>query len=187
MNRDEFFENLFNETTPAAEDIKALRQLAYEERVIKRVFTECGIQPASWGFMAKNCRDATGQVKLNFDWFNSAYPGFPCPLIGKRIPFLHKVTLVDLFKPTAKNRLVKAISKALIEKNVNTVKDNYLLVFPIVKTAFCAHSLLRSGMTEPETGDQRCQILIRVSGVKPIIIEPLKSFCRAIGGDWASM
>jgi hypothetical protein len=41
-------------------------------------------------------------------------------------------------------------------------------------------------MEPPENG-QRFQLLIRVSGVvKPIIIEPLKSFCGAIGGEWFS-
>lgn len=190
VNRDDarnaFFDNLFNETTPAAEDIKALRQLAYEERVIKRVFKECGVAPSSWGPLARDCRDKTDQVKLNFNWFNATYSRFPCQLVGKRIPFLHKVTLVDLFKPAAKNRIVRAISKALVEKDINAATDNYLLVFPIIRTPFCAHSLMRVGIEPPET-DQRIQVLIRVSGVvKPMIIEPLKSFGNALGGEWFS-
>ena len=186
-SRDEFFDQLFNETTPAAEDLKRLRQLAYEERVIKRVFTECGIRPASWGRLANDCRAKTDENKLTFGWFNSTYNAFPARLLGRRVPYLHKITLPDLFKPAPKNRLVKAIAKELAHNNVDIAKDGYVFVFPIIKTAFCAHSLSGFGETRPLDGF-RSQFVLRPDGDKRLlIVEPLKTLCSAIGPEWYSV
>jgi hypothetical protein len=185
MSRDEFFNNLFNEATPAAEDIKALRQLAYEERVIKRVFTECCIRPQSWGRIANQSRELTGANKINFCWFNTAYgASFPAKLCGKRIPYLYQLRLADIYKPVKQNRLVKAVLKALAVLEINPAKESFLLVFPLIKTPFCAHSIRGAGYDDPAEGDTRGQLLFRVSGMRPLFIEPLKTACRAIGSEW---
>ncbi len=186
-NREEFFDNLFGDSTPAAEDIKRLRQLAYEERVIKRVFTECGIRMNGWGRLANDCRDKTEQHKLNFSWFNATYNAFPAILIGRRVPYMHKIVLPDLFKPAPKNRLVKAIAKELARNEIDIAKDRYVFVFPIVKTAFCAHSLSRFGEERPADGF-RSQFVLRPSGdTRLLIVEPLKTLCNAIGSEWYSV
>lgn len=185
MNRDEFFDNLFNESTPAAEDIKALRQLAYEERVIKRVFTECGVRPQSWGRIANQSRDLTGENKINFKWFNAAYGGaFPARLCGKRIPYLHQLRLADLYKPVKQNRLVKAILKALATLEIDPTAASFMFVFPLIKTPFCAHTMRGAGYEDPPDTDMRAQFLFRVSGQRHLFIEPLKTACRAIGTEW---
>lgn len=189
MSRDEFFDNLFGESAPAAEEIKRLRQQAYEERVIKYVFTECGVKPPSWGRLAMECRNATGQVKLHFDWFNSAYKFFPARLVGKRIPYIHKITLPELFKPATKNKLVRAITKRLADFELDPANDGYVFVFPLIRTKFCAHSLLSptADGTYVSNADSRAQFVLQINGVKrPMRIEPLKSFCRGLGATWFS-
>jgi hypothetical protein len=187
MSRDDFFDNLFNETTPAAEDIKALRQLAYEERVIKRVFTECGIKPQSWGRMANDCRHKTDEPKLNFSWFNSTYTEFPGKLLGKRIPFIHSIKLPELFKPAPKNKLIKAILKAIASFEVDPAAEPCTLVFPLIKTPFCAHNIEGVGFAHPAADDTRWQFVYRSGNVKrPMFIEPLSTFGAAIGGEWYS-
>ena len=184
MSRDDFFNNMFNESAPDAEDLKRLRQLAYEERIIKRVFTECGAAPNSWGKLAVACRQATDSTKLHFSWFNSAY-SFPGKLCGRRIPFIHKITLPELFKPTNKNRLVKAVSKQLAEYELDPVRDPVVFVFPLIKTSFCAHSLMGAGTTAVD--DVRLQFVIsQPGGKRPLFIEPLGQLCKAIGNDWAT-
>lgn len=183
MSRDEFFDNLFNEGAPAAEDLRRIRQLAYEERVIKRVFTECGAAPSSWGKLAVACRRATDSTKLHFSWFNSAY-GFPGKLCGSRIPYLHKIALPELFKPTNKNRLVKAVAKQLAANEIAPNKDAYVFVFPLIKTAFCAHSLVHAGFEKLD--EPRIQLLFNATDdARPLFIEPLKQLCKAIGNQWA--
>jgi hypothetical protein len=187
MERDDFFRNLFENNTPEADAIRAQRQLAYEERIIKRILTECGAAPASWGALVNTCRRESHEDKLNFGWFNSFYRQFPGQLCGKRIPFMHQITLVDLFKPVGKNRVVKAVSKALAALSVDPVLQPYVLVFPIVKTQFCAHTVARVAY-DPVTGTNRMQFSIQSpAGVssRPLFIEPLKTFCAALGNQWA--
>jgi hypothetical protein len=142
MDRDQFFGNLFDENSENAEAVRLQRQLAFEERIIKRVFNECGIKRLGWGKLANECRDMTGHDKLNFNWFNSVYLHFPAVLCGRRIPKLHELTLGDLFKnPTAgRNRLCQAVSKNLNRQEVDT-GSNFIFVFPVVRTMFCAHNL----------------------------------------------
>jgi len=186
MSRDEFFENLFNESTPAAEDLKILRQLAYEERVIKRIFTDCGIKPSGWGRLAVDCRAKTQQTKLNFAWFNATYGEFPGILLGRRVPFLHKTTVVDLFKPAPKNRLVKAIAKELAINEIDPLTSSYVFVFPIVKTAFCAHSFGSLADTRLSDSARHQFVMLPTANKRPFIVEPLKNLCSAIGPAWFS-
>ena len=182
MSREDFFDNLFSDTAPAAEDLKRIRQLAYEERVIKRIFTECGAAPSSWGKLAVACRQATDSTKLHFGWFNAAY-AFPGKVCGNRIPYIHKITLPDLFKPVNKNRLLRSISKQLAEFEIVPTRDPYVFVFPLIKTAFCAHSLVTAGH-EP-INEPRSQMLFKLPGNnRPLFIEPLKQLCKAIGNQW---
>lgn len=188
MNRDEFFNNVLGNNTPGADAIRAQRQLAYEERIIKRILTECGAAPGSWGALVNQCRRESHEDKLNFRWFNSTYSRFPGRLCGKRIPYLHQITIVDLFKPAAKQRLVRAISKALATFSLDPVKSAYVLVFPIIKTQFCAHTIARVGY-DVLNDAHRMQFCIHPpagSGAKPLFIEPLKTFCAAIGNQWAT-
>lgn len=186
MNRDEFFQNLFGENTPSAEIIRAQRQLAYEERIIKRILTECGAAPGSWGALVNQCRRESHEDKLNFRWFNDNYRLFPGRLVGKRIPFLHQITLVDLFRPVGKNRLTKAIGRVLGAAEIDPHKAPFVLVFPIVKTQFCAYNSVRIGQ-DVISDAQRLQFAFypETAGHRPLFVEPLKTFCKAIGNQWA--
>ena len=186
MSRDEFFQNIFGENTPSAEIIRAQRQLAYEERIIKRILTESGAAPASWGALVNQCRRESQEDKLNFRWFNENYRGFPGRLCGKRIPFLHQITLPDLFKPVGKNRLVKAIGRVLGVAEIDPHKTPFVLVFPIIKTQFCAYNSVRIGQEYvPEIQRTQFAFYPEIMGNRPLFIEPLKTFCRAIGNQWA--
>lgn len=172
MDRDNFFENLRDDKGEHVEALRAQRQLAYEERVIKRVFSECGIKINGWGRYANRCREATGQDRLNFEWFNQAFRGFPGVLGGKRIPGLHELTLLDLFKPAEKNRLVRAVKRGL-----NDVCDsNFVFVFPVTRTTFVAHD------REPSSTDDR--IVWSAFADPPLFVEPSKHFFKAIGTEW---
>ena len=187
MGRDEFFDGLFNDSAPAAEDIKLLRQQAYEERVIKYVFTECGIKPPSWGKLAVACRNATGQQKMHFDWFNGEYRQFPGRLVGARIPYIHGIKLPELFKPVVKNKLIRFITKRLADAELDPGHNAYVFVFPVIKTKFCAHSLITAGQELPPKDTARLQFVAHINGCpRPMYIEPLKTLCCAIGNQWAS-
>jgi hypothetical protein len=182
MDRDDFFDSIRNEANPAADEIRRLRQMAYEERIIKRVIAMCGVNVSSWGRLALMCREVTDEKKLHFDWFNEQYGSrFPGRLAGKRIPYVHDITLPELFKPANKNKLIRKLAAAFALYDIDPLQDRYLFTFPLIKTQFCAHTL----NLEPADLDQNFQFSLMMSGAKrPIIIEPLKNACAAIGSEW---
>lgn len=172
MDRDNFFENLRDDKGAHDEAIRAQRQLSYEERCIKRVFSECGIKINGWGRYANRCRESTGHDRLNFQWFNQAFRGFPGRLSGRRIPYLHDLTLLDLFRPLDKNRLVKLVKR----KIPDYAAKNFVFMFPVTRTMFVAHD------REPDSTDNR--IVWSAYAKPPLFIEPSKNFFTAIGNDW---
>lgn len=179
MDPNSFFDNLRRDDTPEDNAVRAQRQLSYEERVIKRVITECGAKTSSWGLLANHCRRATGEVKLNFNWFNQTFKQFPGELIGRRIPRLHELTIQDLFKPSAQNRLVKAIIKNVRRAGVDPAASRYFFVFPVVRTSFCAHNLKNL----EGAGDHAiwsCQ----TDDNSRITVEPTRSLFAELGHDW---
>jgi hypothetical protein len=178
MDRDDFFQNIFDENSQGAEAIRAQRQLSYEERVIKRVFKECGIAVRGWGRYVNECRDMTGHPTLNFFWFNSVFR-FP-ELCGQRIPRLHELTFADIFKPGSKNRLVRAVAKNLAKNEINSTRP-FVFVFPVVRSSFCAHNLTVDGQQKP--GRVAWVFEAEESG-QSLTIESTASFCQWFGTGW---
>lgn len=175
MDRDQFFNNLFDDNGPAAEAAREQRQLAYEERIIKRLFTECGIKINGWGRLVNQCRDMTGHPRLNFQWFN-ATQRFPAHLAGRRIPRLHELTAVDLFKPFSANRLCKAVIKNLQRQAVDETRP-FVFVFPIVRKMYCAHN------SESVTAETGIRWTARMEKAL-LSVEPSTSFFGGIGAEW---
>jgi hypothetical protein len=185
-DRDQFFNSLFSQ-----DDFS--RQLSYENRIVRRVITECGIKPPSWGKLVNLCRAETGQPYFSFQWFNLFFNQFPAVLCGKRIGYcgtkqddngnkkkmgLYELTMSDIFKPQ-KNMLVRAISSALHSAGVDT-EQPFVFVFPIVRKMFCAHNL----HVEP-VDFQQPRIQWRFQHEKAAMtIESSASLFQAIGQDW---
>lgn len=185
--RDNFFGEIFNDNNFAS-------QLSYESRVVKRVFSECGVKVPSMGRLVNLCRDETGHHEFSFSWFNSTFPRFPAALCGKSIGFcgydkddvgnkrkkyLYQLVFSELLNPK-NNRLVRAIVKALQASEVNDSKP-FLFVFTVVRKRYCAHNLdidYPASETLPRT-QWRFD-----DGSSPLIIEPATGVLRAIGNEW---
>lgn len=174
MDRDQFFNNIFDESGDAAEAIRAQRQLAFEERVVKRAFNESGVKVPSWGKLVKECQRETGLHKLNFQWFNRN-TRFPVRLCGHRIPKLHALTLADMFKPVEKNRLFKAVIKNLQRQEIDTA-HGFAFVFPVTRTMYCAHNIVAA----QSVGPRWTMVLEKAI----LTVEPTTSFFRTIGPGW---
>jgi hypothetical protein len=174
MDRNQFFNNLFDDNGDAAEAIRAQRQLAFEERIVKRAFSDSGVKVGSWGKLVKECQLETGLPKLNFRWFN-ANTRFPARLCGRRIPRLHELTIADLFKPAANNRLFKAITKNLHRQDVDDTKG-FAFVFPVVRTMYCAHNL-----TDIQSVGAHWTITTEDA---ILTVEPATALFKAIGPSW---
>lgn len=180
--RDQFFGDLFNENSHGAEAIREQRQLAFEERIIKRVFRECGIKISGWGRFVNECREITGHDKLNFSWFNSEFQYFPGVLCGRRIPRLHELTISDLFKlpKNGKNRLCAAVIKNLHRLEVNTDRK-FIMCFPVVRTMFCAHNHVLESPDIPRI-QWACSFPPTVKN--NFTVEHTATLFAAVGSDW---
>lgn len=185
--RDKFFGEIFN-------DDNFHRQLSYEDRAVKRVISECGVRVPSMGKLVNLCKAETGQPAFSFSWFNSTFPRFPAVLCGKSISFCgydrdeaggkHKKFLYQLLiselMATKHNRLVRAISKALHESEVDDDKP-FIFIFTIVRKRFCAHNL---DLLAPVSEDApRVQWRFE-NGSSPLIVEPSTMLLRAVGNEW---
>lgn len=177
MDRENFFDNLRREDTVQDELRRQQRQLDYEERVIKRVVSECGIKITGWGLMANACRRETGQNKLNFAWFNQTFRSFPGRLCGRRVSRLHELDFQTLFRPLDKNRLVKAISKFAVNDDVDSDESRWIFVFPVVRTFYCAYNL------DYNVSGPSFQIR-NENGRLEIAACPSKHLFKTIGSDW---
>lgn len=177
--RDDFFSELFDDNSAQQKALRAASQLAFEERVIKRAFTDGGKKPTSWGRLANLCRSATNEVKLNFMWFNAEFRRFPATLCGRRVPYLHELTFNDLLRPNEKNRLVRAISKALGKQEIDETQK-FIFAFPVTKTLFTAHNL--EHLPPPAFS---AELRFHIQG-RPLIIESAKTAFARIGSDWVA-
>lgn len=179
--RDELAKHLFDEDDDNS-TIKQLRQYAYEERVIKRVFTESGVAPKSgWGRYVNQSREVIGFPKLCFQWFNNNFR-FPGQLCGKRITRMHELTLTDLIKPPARNKMFKRVLSNLHKLEINLQKRKFVFCFPVVRTLFCVHNLRCQESASWDRVDWRLQIATQSDGVW-LFVEPLASFCRGLPAD----
>lgn len=192
--RDQFFNNLFDENARAQTD-GFQRQLSYENRIVRRVFNECGVKPPSWGRLVNLCRDETGTHEMSCAWFNSAFPRFPATLCGKRIGYcgyrrddagnkaslsLYQLTIGDLLT-TKNNILVRTLSKALHLFAVNLDRP-FTFVFPVVRKFFVAHNMDLPLRTN--SGVPRAVWTFAAPEGGVLHVEPSAAFFSGIGGDW---
>lgn len=196
MDRDEFFSNLFNEDNPRANAARENAQVAYEGRVVRRLFAECGVRTVSWGRLINDCRVVTGEHHLTFNWFNYTFSRFPARLFGKRIGYcsrrkmddgtsqpigLYQLQLADIFKPTH-NVLARVVSKALHAAPDYVDGAPYVFVFPVVRRMFCAHNLELAA--NPELDTPRIQWIMQTADGAKMAIESTASLFAAIGNEW---
>lgn len=174
--RDALAEELFGDkrNDTAARQI---RQLSYEERVIKRVFAESGIAPLQgWWPYIRQSEAVVGVPKLSFQWFNESFSRFPGVLCGKKLPYMHEITMKQLMQPAPNNTLIKRVMKHLQQLNN---PRHFVFCFPVVRRIYCAHNLT-SQTTDTWHNDRwRAQVAMRADD-QWLFVEPLGPMCRDI-------
>lgn len=174
MDPDSFFSQLPDDIDDKYHAIREQRQFSFEENVIKRTFTECGIKISSWGRLAKQCSLESGLPKMNFNWFNSSFQ-FPFRLCGKRIAKIHDLSIADIFKSAGNNRLFRAVTKNILRQEIDTAQG-FVFVFPVVRSYMCAHNVSSVQGLGPRW---------TMTGEDGILhIEPTKSFFQGLGSEW---
>jgi hypothetical protein len=185
MDRDQFFNNLFD-------DDKFNYQQSYENRAVRRVITECGITPVSWGKLVNQCRDETGLPYFSFHWFNGFFPDFPAKLCGKRIGWcgkildgsggykkvgLYELPLHEILRPK-NNLLLRSISNNLEQFEVAD-DEKFVFLFSLARKMFCAHNLA----VEADGSQPSIRWLFQHEG-RSLTVEASASFFKALGSEW---
>lgn len=193
--RDSFFGELFNDNSRQAGASREQRQISYESRLVRRVFRECGANRVNWGQLVNNCKGATDNHELTFEWFNYTFPEFPARLMGRRIGYcarrktadgnsspvyLYQMRLADFFRQKH-NWLARSVLRVLADYEHDPALP-YVFIFPIVRKMFCAHNLElppNQGIDVP-----RIQWIMQPQAGAKMIVEPTDSLFAAIGPDW---
>lgn len=193
-NRDQFFSNLFDDSGNA-QTSGFQRQLSYENRIVRRVFNECGVKPPSWGRLVNMCKAETGTHELSFAWFNSTFPRFPAALCGKRIGYcgyrrddagnksslsLYQLALAEILA-TKHNVLLRTLTKALHAFAVNP-EQPFAFVFPVVRKFFVAHNMSMPAL--PPGGMPRVFWTYNAPEGGVMHVECSAPFFAAVGADW---
>lgn len=193
MDRDDFFQNLFDDEAQA-HTTGFQRQLAYENRLVRRVFTDCGVKVPSWGRLVNLCKAETGTHEMSCAWFNATFPRFPARLCGKRIGYcgyrrddagnktslsLYQLTIGEIMA-AKHNVLVRALSKALHTFAVDSSAP-FALVFPVVRKPFVAHNLDVAGQLAG--GVPRIVWTFETEDVR-LRVEPAAPFFALVGSEW---
>jgi hypothetical protein len=192
--RDHFFNTIFNE-----ESSNSFPALSFESRVVRRLFTECGVSPRM-GVLVNKCRDETGEPHFSFDWFNSYFSSFPATLSGARIGYcgtrvvsgvrekrnLYQLDLSDIFKPK-KNLLIRALVDNVQKKNIDFDAGLFIFVFPVRRKMYCAHNFgqpVFSDSISPDSVDVSLSIFL--TGNNMLTIQPTAPVFGYIGSSWYS-
>lgn len=202
MNRDNFFDSVFN-----SDEAQSFPALSYEDRIVRRLFTECGVVPRSMGRLVNICRDETGEPKLSFQWFNN-YFSFPARLCGARIGYcgtrvvsgerqkrsMYQLDLSDVFRPK-KNLFLRAVLEKLADNDIDlaSAARPFIFVFPVRRKMYCVHNygspLLPDTITDMHTQQELITepVLSFYAGNANILtMQSTAAVFAHIGNDWFS-
>lgn len=194
-DRQDFFDAVFNDPSD-----DAFPRVSFENRVIRRVFKECGVRINSMGRLVNICRAETGIPHFRFSWFNARYPDFPATLIGRRVGYcgrrssaggatrekvgLYQLDVSDLMRPK-KNLFVRTIARALVAEDLAPdFSDTFIFVFPLRRKMYCAHTLGGPMRREHESSTDVQAVLNFFVGGRMLCVQPTEDVFAAIGPDW---
>ncbi len=97
-NLDDLFDQAGSEgAARAAHASASLKQQRFEESVVRKLLQKLDLTEMI-GPLRKEAKDAFGEAKLLFSCFYQSHPGFPWRLYCQKLPFMHQVTQVDMFR-----------------------------------------------------------------------------------------
>ena len=164
------------------ESWKSSKQSNFEERVVKEIIKRYGLNGQG---VRKLCEDATGSPSYRWELFKEMYPTFPITIVPKVIPYVHTVSLNDLFNRFTSTLLYAGIADA-IDDNIQkgTELESVAVVFnwPQVTGLTAIHNFL----VNHDSSETR--IVRRVNVFKrPVtfVIEKFSSLLDMLEGHWS--
>ncbi len=158
---------------------KAGKNAAYEEKLLKYVLTYFGAQ-AKISELKHQCQLVTGMSSLNWEWFISAFPEFPVRLLIRSVPYVHQITVVDLFARFTKTSICKAFDEATSLFGVDPEIDCVAMIFNWPGLGTMAMHNYQTKIGESETKIMRQLYTSKLN----FVIEKLSSLLDNIGDTW---
>lgn len=100
----------------------------YEETIIKKILKHMGAERRVKEIAAR-CHEVTGKNSLKWEIFEEEYPFFPVRLIPRSVPYVHKITVVDLYKRFTSTPIWKAFDDGYSELGLSPTTHCVGLVF----------------------------------------------------------
>lgn len=159
------------------DDWKAKKNSSYEERILKQVMSAIGVREKI-SLLKSRCQEVTGSYNLNWDWFNDEFPTFPVRLMVRSIPYVHTVTLLDLFQRFSKTPIYKGYCDAIDLYGESDAKaDGLVFNWPGVGS-MCFHTF----RVDFDTSESRFS---RRIGEKTFVLEKLGSLLDSVLEVWS--
>jgi len=108
------FDRIYRGRESEREDIRHRQELNFEESAVKRILAAAGVETRH--AVLREEAETAGFDFLSFLWLRTYYPNFPVQLFFKKVPYVHTITVRDLFKKFTKTPIFKALSEILDEE-----------------------------------------------------------------------
>jgi hypothetical protein len=165
------------------EKAKALSMAHYEDRIVRKLMTQAGLQ-TQIPVMLKEVHDTTGvKPNLTFGLFHDHFPSFPVWLSIRRVPFVHEVSIKDLFNRFPSLKITEWWSEA-VEAGPEGKPAALIFDFPGVKGS---QLVCHNWDTDMELRETRICRRIGPGRGQLIWIERFEPFFDGIASVWAGM
>jgi hypothetical protein len=95
----------------ASADAEGARQRRYEERTVRALLKRFMVEDMAIGLKRK-CRQATGDYRLAWSFVYQELTGLPIRLCSRKLPYVYKVTHVDMYRRFTKAPFFEAFVEA---------------------------------------------------------------------------
>ncbi len=172
------------------------KQLAFQERIVKRLLQYAGVQ-IQVGRAKAEAKEKYGDSSLGFRWFNEEYPRFPLTLMSQKLRYTHKATLADLYgqgrfkhlpwykeyvEQSSLHQVALHLDRAALIFNLPHARDAFLMVIhnqPVQET-----QVVDAEQRQDEPWP-RTTFPLGKSGIT-VVLESFPSFMQTVGTDWVN-
>lgn len=186
QSQDDFWKGQEVNRDKQSSQIDQDREATAAEGMIKFVLSESGYGAAyGWAALANECKLLTGSPTLTFDWFHERYPSFPVKLGAMPIPFVHHITMRELFDGFLKSRVFKAYKEFIVQGSHDDTQTLVAFGFKEVRRRMVLHNYPRTyDIEQAQEAHNQGTRIVHQFGEVTYTIEPLKNFIGAIGCRW---
>ncbi len=157
------------------------REFGYEDRVVKKIMDAHGLSDHI-NHLRHICEERTGERWLKLGHFNDIYLGYPVKLAAKRVKYLQKISLTDLFKRFTTTSIVKEYMSFVEDLGEDFHGCCGIVFMWYGLDTMVLHNYI--GILDAETLNTQGTLLVRSIGKRLCILESFSSFVARVSLSW---